>query len=234
MSLLEYYDAYTRLGLTIIPLHPKSKKPFHYSWNQGGVRDAREFFERDSNLNMGVVLGSILDVEGDSLNANQILNKLIGESPHPRYRSQKSTHHLFLNPDPSLTRFVVSEIEFRAKLHQSVLPPSQHELGVEYRWLIGSSFPIGEMPDSLLNFFHEQRKKRSKTLVKKSKIKPGHIETRCVICDEIVMMHVQRHALEVVGFKNHDERWQCKSCRKIDLREECRYIRMRFKKKLRP
>ena len=104
MRLIEYFDLYTKAGLRVIPLHPQSKVPMWDGWNVGwDVDRCRVTCARHPFANLGLLLGHIVDVEGDSEEANLSLARMIGDCPHPIYRSSKSVHHLFLNPDPKLT-----------------------------------------------------------------------------------------------------------------------------------
>ena len=153
---------------------------------------------------MGILLGNIVDVEGDTEEANDLLERMIDGALRPKFRSSKSIHNLFINPDPNLTRLVVGGIEFRAHKHQSVVPPSIHEDGTRYHWLSGSTFPIPVMPPELLSFYL-RNKKSSQTIpvVKKTKKRTvrrkrsNYTQTRCNSCLNKYFMHKKRLMLEV-------------------------------------
>ena len=118
MHMIRFFDKYVELGLKPIPIYHNSKTPVASKWNENwSVKRWRPYFE-ESEYNIGILLGDIIDVEGDSEEANDLLERMIDGCERPRFRSSKSVHNLFINPDPSLTRFVFNGIEFRAHKHQ--------------------------------------------------------------------------------------------------------------------
>ncbi len=225
-SIIDHFDVLTERGMKIIPLQENSKIPIIKNWN--GPWDnllCRELLLKFPEANIGLLLGQIIDVEGDDNHANQTILSLIGDYPHPCYQSKKSIHHLFLTPDPQLRHFRWNKIEFRGAGHQSVLPPSQHA-GVKYRWLEKFKFPIPEMPPKLISFY--ESKKRAKV----NNLKPGHIQVWCDCCDEKIYLNEKRFHLEIEAFKLLGSKWQCHKCRPIDLRPACRLIRSGICKKV--
>lgn len=229
-NMLKYFDGYVKFGFKPIAIYKNAKCPIGRDWNKNwSISQWRPFFEDPSEeFNMGILLGDIIDVEGDTLEANLLLNKLIGDTPHPKFSSSKSTHHLFATPDPNLTRFAFNGLEFRGKNHQSVVPPSKHNDGASYRWLQDSKFTILPMPSALLEYFHQNRKSRGNPRVQnnvKPKNKQGHVKTKCKACLESFYIHKKRLILEVRAFQEHKLPWMCRGCRKIDVREECRFLR---------
>ncbi len=219
--LTEFFDAYHKMGLKIIPLYPCSKVPIGKGWNQDwDAERSRIIFERCPKSNMGMLLGEIVDVEADTDEANVLLTQLIGQYPHPSYTSSRSIHHLFVNPDPNLTIEKFDGIEFRANKHQSVLPPSHHEDGTPYKWVKGSVFPIPALPDSLFSFYKEKS-----GFMKKPFMKPDHIKPWCSVCKLRKLMHKKRYALEQEAFATLGYKWMCHQCREFDVRELCRKLR---------
>lgn len=220
--ILKHFDTLVEQGLKPIPLKVNSKQPYNKGWNKNwNYENSRWYFRCEPTLNMGLLLGDIIDVEGDTLEANDKITKLIGDYPHPCYRSRKSIHHLFLTPDPELTRIQVKGVEFRGYGHQSVLPPSQHQ-GVFYRWKEDSIWPVPQMPDSLLEYYwhlRNGRKRRSTT------VKPGHIKVWCNNCKQESFMHQKRFDSELELFQMMCQKWTCQKCRKIDLRPLVRRLR---------
>lgn len=224
--LLKYFDGYVRMGLKPIALHPFSKKPVLNGWNRDwSIIKWRHFFETES-YNMGILLGDVVDVEGDTPQANAYLDKITKNIPHPTYRSSKSTHHLFINPDPSLTRQAFKGIEFRAYNHQSVVPPSKHHDGTCYQWSKGTVFPIPQMPSELVNLYLENKKTDSYNSRKYDKYGK---KTQCNSCNQKFYMNRTRLKLEVAAFRETGQLWMCRKCRKIDIRESCRKIRKNIK-----
>lgn len=221
MSTAQHFEALTNLGLKVIPLYPNSKAPMCKNWNKNWNKKNNLYkIKNTPNANIGLLLGDIIDVEGDSDEANLLINDLIGDYPHPVYCSTKSTHHLFLNPEPGLTRFEWKKIEFRGFGHQSVLPPSK--IGkIQYFWKVGFSLPVPSMPKNLLDFFY------SKYNICKNKnfIKSGHIKTRCFFCEKSSFVNKKRHDLELIVFKTIGQRWHCNKCRKFKIQSACRLVR---------
>jgi len=234
MRMLKFFDAYVKLGLKPIPIQPESKKPITLEWNINWSVDRwRSYFENTTkNYNMGILLGDIVDVEGDSEEANDLLERMIDGAPRPKFRSNKSIHNLFINPDPDLTCLKIQEvkIEFRGYTVQSIVPPSQHTSGQKYCWLQDSKFPIPPMPQELKEFYFRNRKVNDK---KFSKHKTKQIQrlrkhcrkTTCNCCKERFFINQRRLALEVAAFAKFGLRWMCHGCRELDVRESCRQIR---------
>lgn len=217
-AVLDHFDALTSKGLKIIPLRENSKIPlckgWVHDWDQQRSREKLRIFP---HANIGLLLGEIIDVEGDSVQANQIIDDLIGDYPHPTYSSTKSRHHLFVSPDPHLRIFKVGEIEFRGYGHQSVLPPSNHN-GIAYKWLKRFQFPVPEMPQSLHAFYLKHKFGQQ--------VKPHHLLARCGECGKKCFLHQKRFDLEIQVFRNLESKWLCHACRPLDIRRACRLIRM--------
>lgn len=223
--ILDHFDALTSRGLQVIPLRENSKVPLIKGWTENWDKSvSRDILLRFPTANIGLLLGNVVDVEGDSNEANEIILSLIGNYPHPSYRSTKSIHHLFLSPDPQLRHFHWQKIEFRGFGHQSVLPPSQHA-GVRYQWLEHFKFPIPEMPERLVRFY--ETLSRGKLMG----LKPGHMRVWCGACGEKVLLNQRRFKLELEAFKLLGTKWECHKCRTIDLRSACRLIRSGLPKK---
>ena len=227
-SILHHFDALTGFGLQIIPLRENSKIPLCKGWTKSWDKRAmRSKLVHRPNSNIGLLLGDIIDVEGDSPEANDKINDIIGDYNHPSYTSKRSTHHLFINPWPTLRIFKHKDIEFRAWGHQSVLPPSSHE-GVKYTWLDTDSFPIPQMPDSLKDFFTEHQKKYKY----RKPLPEGCFKAICDTCKKRILIHKKRHSLEAETLTWYfgDEAWSCVNCRLIDpivFRRLCRNVRGR-------
>lgn len=218
-TIIEHFDMLTECGLKIIPVRENSKAPLTKEWQKSWTwAESRERLGRFPDANIGLLLGDIIDVEGDSEHANKVLIDLIGDYPHPHYRSTKSIHHLFLSPDPELRILRFNNIEFRGFGHQSLLPPSKC-LGTEYDWL-SNKFPVPEMPDRLRRFY-ESRKGGSK----EPALKPGCLKTWCATCREERRLHQKRFNLELQAFKLLGSPWECQQCRTLDLRPIVRGLR---------
>lgn len=219
---LYHFDKLTDFGLKIIPLRESSKIPFSKNWTDWNRLDCRKILVNNPTCNIGLLLGDIIDVEGDTPEANETISKLVEDYPHPKYASSKSIHHLFANPDPKLTLLKDKNIEFRGARHQSVLPPSVVGNGVCYRWLGVINFPIPVMPPKLTQFFLDMRRRREEN---KSALKPEHMTIACNECRKDCYIHCKRFRLELIAFKDLGMRWTCHNCRTVDIRESCRKVR---------
>ena len=236
-------DAYLRYGMKPIPLYWGTKRPIGREWNQGwSKRRCQASFRKYPGANVGLLLGEIMDVEGDTPEANAVLEQITQDYPHPRYKSARSIHHLFVSPNPRITIAHMSHIEFRGSRHQSVVPPSQHESGVRYEWLDWHNIP--EMPQPLKELLDQAKicklkpdKNRkvvfninhvssidpvaqflSNSLRFGHDVKPGKSKLWCPRCQEIVFVSTNRLKLEVVAFKTFGHKWSCNGCRDIDVR----------------
>lgn len=233
MELIDYFYNYTKIGYKVIPVYPMKKIPVGTNWNHWNFQKCKNYFINNPNANMGFLLGDVVDVEGDTEEANQLINDLIGDVPHPAYKSSKSIHHLFLNFDKKLTATKFLGMEFRANKHHSVVPPSKHSDGSTYYWLKNCKINIiPDMPQALMEFYWKHRKVE-KTKHKK-KINRGLIETNCNICKNKELIHKNRLALEIKAFgDSYGVNWQCHNCREWDIRDLCREIRKKQSKEMR-
>lgn len=232
---LDWFNAYVNMGLQPIAIYKSTKCPVGKEWQKDWSPEKwRPYFSSkdDDDYNIGFLFGKIIDIEGDSKEANELLYNLIGDLPHLMFSSSKSIHHLFLNPGLSSRKF--DNIEFRAFKNQSVAPPSIHTNGDKYSWLASSSNTITEMPQSLIDYYHfklEERftkkpsKNKKENIKNKKNKKPGYIKTECKLCKNMFYMHRKRLLLEVKAFKEFNSLWMCRGCRKFDVRPSCRIIR---------
>lgn len=232
MKIIDHFENYVKVGFQPIPIRPKSKIPIGMGWNSNWSENgARTLFQFHPDANVGILLGNIVDVEGDTEEANDLLDQLIGDYPHPAYRGSKSTHHLFINPDENLTRISRNGVEFRAHKHQSVVPPSEHPDGPIYRWLT-DYIPIPPLPPALLEFYKElqqfniPKKKPSKPKKKKRR---DLLHPYCPTCHKKITINRARYKLEILVFEEVGKVWECSGCRDFDVRALCR----RMKKQLR-
>jgi len=219
-EILEQFDDLVANGLQVIPVKFNSKVPMQKGWTKWDRGLCRETLQRYPEANIGLLLGDIVDVEGDSEHANNMLLDIIGNYPHPCYTSSRSVHHLFKNPDPKLRVLRHQDIEFRGYRHQSVLPPSHHQ-GITYNWL-NCQFPVPEMPKRLLRFYSnlkEGGKFRKK----------GYVGVWCDCCRTKKYLHRKRFDKELTIFKRTHSKWVCQKCRDLDLRPLCRLLDKRNK-----
>lgn len=216
MSKLEYFDYYTKkLKWQITPVAASGKNPILESWNKRyKLEEVREIFEKSPDYNMGLCLGELVDVEADTLQANRVLSQLIGDCPHPQWKSNRSTHHLFRTPDPTLTKLIFCGIEFRGRLHQSLLPPSV--VGdVKYRW-VSSEVYAPDMPKSLLKFYWKHVRRYVRPI--------SGMKVWCEECQTEFQGPENRIRLEIRAFRELNQKWRCRKCRE-DIRTACRQLK---------
>ncbi len=215
---LEHFEVLSKNGLEVIPLHPGEKVPVYYAWQKDyDPAHTRWHILSNPDCNLGIRLGRVLDVEGDTTHANAVIDSLVHGVEHPMYQSRKSVHHLFLNPFRDLTRITHNGVEFRGHYHQSVVPPSVVK-DTEYHWL-SVDFPLRLPPPALLKYLERLR------IQCIGDVKPGHVKLPCYTCRKIQYLHRKRFELELKAFHAMGSRWLCRSCRTVDLRPMCRQIR---------
>ena len=217
MNLRRIFSYYIELGYQPILLAPKSKSPILRDWNK--KYDPKPYFTLLKNrvqYNMGFLLGKIVDIEGDTPEANEFLNKIFYDYIHPSFRSYKSTHHIFKCRDNyNLKRFASKGIEIRNRQHQSVVPPSQHEQMAEsYAW---TSPPVEYTEIPVFDEILESKIKRFCGL-SNSIIKPNHQKVWCANCRNQKFINGNRFNQELSLFKSMGLPWTCHKCREVDLR----------------
>jgi hypothetical protein len=208
-------------GYKPILLAPKSKKPIFAEWNKH--YNCHKYFPLLNNtdgFNVGILLGNVIDIEGDDEKANKFLNDLFINIPHPSFKSYKSTHHLFrARPNYNLTRFQGRGIEIRARDHQSVVPPSIHELeGAVYEWTSDvqhiSTLPI--LTKQIEYAIYRYCNLNNKT------VKKGSCVIHCNECRKKCYLKKKRVELEIYFYKSKNQKWICHECRNQPVAKELR------------
>lgn len=225
MNNSKVFSYYFNLGYQVIPIHYQTKVPIFKSWNKNYDSAKLEEFVAKSTvpLNFGILLGEIVDIEGDCEKSNREIDELLVEIPHPVFQSRKSKHHLFRSRVKNLTRIVKNGIEFRGYKHQSIIPPSCHENGTKYEW-ITDVFKFEEipfLPTNIHNYLNTLIN-QDKPQVNKKELKPHHLSVSCASCLYKFYLHQVRFEKELRAFKNTGSRWLCRKCRPTDLRDTIR------------
>jgi hypothetical protein len=223
MDALNIFYEYKRLGYQIIPLMNNTKRPIFKAWNKKYSFAKIENFlkQNPGNYNFGILLGEVIDIEGDNQAANDFLDDVLKKIPHPSYRSSKSTHHLFRRSGKFFTRNVCNGIEFRGYGHQSVVPPSKHEDGKDYIWLT-KILPVNCLPTLPPELEYQIKKFRIKN---KDYTKPHSKKILCYGCKEICYINKRRLQIELLALSQTNQKWMCNPCRSYDLRDQVRQIR---------
>ena len=132
---------------------PDCKKPGKHprlsSWQTKASADAEQvakWWQEWPSANVGLVLGPgslVFDIEYDDAEGEATAEELLSHIRTPRYRSHRSTHHLFyfpntLRPAKAVYRWRGLELRFgtdsRGAL--SIVPPSLHASGNRYEWIL--------------------------------------------------------------------------------------------------
>ena len=155
---------YAALGWHVLPLRGRSKVPRISEW-QHNANDDEEivagWWEQWPDSNVGVQLGprsGIIDIEADTPRAEVEMQVLFDGSipPCPMFQAKRGKHRLLQWRGDLVggACFHCGEIEIRTgngdKGAQSVFPPSIHESGIQYKWLI-SPFEVEppELPEAV-------------------------------------------------------------------------------------
>ena len=220
-SALRQFDRLESAGLRGIPLRPGSKVPagrdWSGSWSPAAVRST---LLESPDCNLGLLLGDVVDVEGDSAEANRLILEMIGNYPHPTYRSRKSIHHLFRTPDRRLRRLQHRQIEFRGHGHQSALPPSVMP-DSDYEWIHDNGLRVPPMPSRLLAYFHRHFRPPAQPRGGRTAVR---VRT-CGVCRIPRKGHAKRISDEAAVFAVSGLPWSCRRCRTHDLRRAVRLLR---------
>lgn len=222
----EQVEKYLRHKMRIIPAKFRSKRPYGRNWNKKwNPYVVRKYFRKHNykGFNYGLLLGKVMDVEGDTPEANELLDQMLQGIPHPVYSSHKSQHHLFKNSFRWLTRVVVEDIEFRAYKHHSLIPPSVHPNGTNYTWIDENNFKIPPIPEVLIDFLRDHNRI------------PRHnspmISPWCSECNRQVTLPKPIFEIELLAMKMIGISWRCNKCRTPALRAQIKTEKKRFKKR---
>lgn len=166
---------YLRHGWKLCFAPPRQKNPGELMGQNWGEQvastedEVRSWKSRCPDANVGVLLGpesGIIDVEFDTNEGEEILNEILDSGPlvqTPTYTSGKSVHRLYKFtgslPEKTVMKHKGVEIRINARSLQlqSILPPSIHESGKEYKWLDDLSpadVAPQPMPFELLDHVH--------------------------------------------------------------------------------
>lgn len=146
---------YLSLGLSIIPIKPRDKRPALPSWKEYQKRppteeEIRGWFTQDSNLNLAIVTGGVsrvVVVDGDSAEA---VGWLSAHHPsHVRTRTAKGAHYFFLHPGHEVrngAKLGGMALDVRGDGGYVVAPGSVHPSGSVYEeegeWYDIDSLPV--------------------------------------------------------------------------------------------
>lgn len=180
MSIARYAQKYAQMGLALVPIHIRDKRPIGEEWQQHPITDPRQaahYFTQHPDHNIGAHLGAsrLVSLDLDDLEASTLI---LGEFGIDVAALVASTPTIVGNPDRRRLQFRAPDVELsrhaltwprkdepgkrhailelRAGNAQDLLPPSIHPLGHAYAWMTtpqGGTFP--ELPPILLDLWKD-------------------------------------------------------------------------------
>ena len=159
---------YCRLGWSVLPLQPKSKRPL-VAWREledrrAGSKEVEGWFRRWPDANVGVVTGMIshlvvLDIDpkhggDDALAGLERRYGLLGPTVEA-VTGGGGRHFYFAAPAAEIRNRagMAQGIDLRGDGGYIVAPPSVHPSGKSYAWAVGHGpheFPLGPLPRWIL------------------------------------------------------------------------------------
>lgn len=149
----------------------RGKHPMLRNWGKEATSDEDrlcELWDQNPLANVGLLLGpesGVIDVEFDGEEGRATAERLLAGIVTPTYESGRSVHRLFKwsRELPNVQKVLAGGLEVRIgggdRQTQSVLPPSKHHSGANYRWLEGLSpdeCDVADVPAELLALIFNQ------------------------------------------------------------------------------
>ena len=168
--LLEAALQYRSMGLSVIPLSPKSKippkgfSPIPYRARIATEDEIRQWWKDEPNYNVGIVTGKLsgvfvidLDKYADDY-SEESSYKIIGDSiVCPTVETPRKGQHLYYsypeNFNPTIGARVAPGIDFRGEGGYILAPPSVNEKNIPYKWVI--TFDRAILPALSASFLKE-------------------------------------------------------------------------------
>ena len=177
------------LGWHLCPMESGSKNPgsiLGKDWPSKCSNDPAVIANWPNGCNVGVLLGSrsgLIDLEFDSEQGEMLVESWMEDCGHPQtptYHSAKSIHRLFRWEDRfelEGAKFGMMGVEFRFGCNsaQSVIPPSIHESGVQYEWIISPfECEVAPLPELIYKQFLNMKGTSEKKTAKASTVDPRY------------------------------------------------------------
>jgi hypothetical protein len=224
-SNIEVIEQYYSLGYKIIPIYKNSKIPIFNNWQNNYnfefiIKFLKSFAEP---INFGLLLGEVIDIEGDCKESNEIIDSILSSVKHPVFISNKSKHHIFKSNIKNLTRVVKDGIEYRGYRHQSIIPPSMHQMGQKYEWIkpLVAFNDLPEIPffvsSKIQSLLLKKQNKIKKNNNNKNICKPNHSKALCQACNNTFFIDNNRLKKDIEYFKTKNKKWMCQECRKLKI-----------------
>lgn len=150
---------YVRRGLSVIPLHPRSKKPAIPSWREYQKRlpteeELERWFRNGSQNNIAVLTGEISGLavlDADSAEAIDWCEKNLPKTPSVKTARGQHNYFRFRHGLKNSVNVNGLKLDVRGEGGYVVAPPSIHESGDDYQWEDGlDEIPLAEFPSQLL------------------------------------------------------------------------------------
>jgi len=176
-------------GWFLCPMDSGSKNPgsiLGKDWPSKCSNDPAVIASWPEGCNIGVLLGSksgIIDLEFDNDQGEMLVEAWMEECGNPRtptYKSAKSIHRLFAWEDRfemEGAKFGMMGVEFRfgCNAAQSVIPPSVHESGAQYEWIIPPwECDVAPLPELVYKMFLNMKQTSEKKVAKAATIDPRY------------------------------------------------------------
>lgn len=176
-SLRKVIEDYHRAQINVMPLLPKTKRPFLKKWDSlpyATLEDTLQRFEGHAKCNIGGICGSSshgiicgdIDAHLDQWKQQPLAQKILQQTPV--VKTGKGLHIWLLCPEQTQTYIWQmngeKSGEVRSDGAQVVVPPSIHPSGMPYQLISGSFMDIYRIaPDELLELFPPvQERKRGR------------------------------------------------------------------------
>lgn len=149
--MLHVAKGYTKMGLSVIPLVPKDKRPL-IDWKVYGGRlptdqELTDWWTREPNANIGIVTGTVSGVGVVDADGQEGINAcLTHKVTSPIIASTGEGRHYYFAVDRPLGNAVgvVKGVDIRGENGYVVAPPSVHSNGSRYVWV--SNFIRSKLP----------------------------------------------------------------------------------------
>lgn len=183
--------ALAALGWHLCPMESRSKNPgsiLGKDWPSKCSNDTDVISTWPQGCNIGVLLGSksgIIDLEFDDDQGEMLIDSWLedcGDVKTPSYRSAKSVHRLFqwddrFDVEGAKFGFMGVEFRFGANKAQSVIPPSIHESGASYEWIVSpEECEVAQLPELIYKQFLNMKATSEKRTAKAATVDARYTE----------------------------------------------------------